>query len=141
MCLRNHSYAWIQYFVRTCSLKSIWRITSIYWLHLFDLVSWQSDVQMMKSKHTSLWIIQIKLKCFCWKEKLFLGQEKRKYIDDWIDFSWENKISEFYLKNKQSKICMNVKLNVSLRKNTSEIRVEFLVFFNFFNNFFMQTRA
>ena len=141
MCLRNHSYAWIQYFVRTCSLKSIWRITSIYWLHLFDLVSWQSDVQMMKSKHTSLWIIQIKLKCFCWKEKLFLGQEKRKYIDNWIDFSWENKISEFYLKNKQSKICMNVKLNVSLRKNTSEIRVEFLVFFNFFNNFFMQTRA
>ena len=141
MCLRNHSYAWIQYFVRTCSLKSIWRITSIYWLHLFDLVSWQSDVQMMKSKHTSLWIIQIKLKCFCWKEKLFLGQEKRKYIDNWIDFSWENKISEFYLKNKQSKICVNVKLNVSLRKNTSEIRVEFLVFFNFFNNFFMQTRA
>ena len=141
MCLRNHSYAWIQYFVRTCSLKSIWRITSIYWLHLFDLVSWQSDVQMMKSKHTSLWIIQIKLKCFCWKEKLFLGQEKRKYIDNWIDFSWENKISEFYLKNKQSKICVNVKLNVSLRKNTSEIRVEFLVFFNFFINFFMQTRA
>ena len=141
MCLRNHSYAWIQYFVRTCSLKSIWRITSIYWLHLFDLVSWQSDVQMMKSKHTSLWIIQIKLKCFCWKEKLFLGQEKRKYIDNWIDFSWENKISEFYLKNKQSKICMSVKLNVSLRKNTSEIRVEFLVFFNFFINFFMQTRA
>ena len=141
MCLRNHSYAWIQYFVRTCSLKSIWRITSIYWLHLFDLVSWQSDVQMMKSKHTSLWIIQIKLKCFCWKEKLFLGQEKRKYIDNWIDFSWENKISEFYLKNKQSKICMSVKLNVSLRKKTSEIRVEFLVFFNFFINFFMQTRA
>ena len=141
MCLRNHSYAWIQYFVRTCSLKSLWRITSIYWLHLFDLVSWQSDVQMMKSKHTSLWIIQIKLKCFCWKEKLFLGQEKRKYIDNWIDFSWENKISEFYLKNKQSKICMIVKLNVSLRKNTSEIRVEFLVFFNFFINFFMQTRA
>ena len=141
MCLRNHSYAWIQYFVRTCSLKSIWSITSIYWLHLFDLVSWQSDVQMMKSKHTSLWIIQIKLKCFCWKEKLFLGQEKRKYIDNWIDFSWENKISEFYLKNKQSKIFMNVKLNVSLRKNTSEIRVEFLVFFNFFINFFMQTRA
>ena len=141
MCLRNHSYAWIQYFVRTCSLKSLWRITSIYWLHLFDLVSWQSDMQMMKSKHTSLWIIQIKLKCFCWKKKLFLGQEKRKYIDNWIDFSWENKISEFYLKNKQSKIFMNVKLNVSLRKNTSEIRVEFLVFFNFFINFFMQTRA
>ena len=141
MCLRNHSYAWIQYFVRTCSLKSHWRITSIYWLHLFDLVSWQSDVQMMKSKHTSMWIIQIKLKCFCWKEKLFLGQEKRKYIDNWIDFSWENKISEFYLKNKQSKICMSVKLNISLRKNTSEIRVEFLVFFNFFINFFMQTRA
>ena len=141
MCLRNHSYAWIQYFVRTYSLKSLWRITSIYWLHLFDLVSWQSDVQMMKSKHTSLWIIQIKLKCFCWKEKLFLGQEKRKYIDNWIDFSWENKISEFYLKNKQSKICMSVKLNVSLRKKTSEIRVEFLVFFNFFINFFIQTTA
>ena len=141
MCLRNHSYAWIQYLVRTCSLKSLWRMTSIYWLHLFDLVSWQSDVQMMKGKHTSMWIIQIKLKCFCWKEKIFLGQEKRKYIDNWIDFSWENKISEFYLKNKQSKICMSVKLNISMRENPSEIRVEFLVFFNFFINFFMQTRA
>ena len=32
-------------------------------LAVFDLISWQSDVEM-KSKHTSMWIIHIKLKFF-----------------------------------------------------------------------------
>ena len=48
-------------------------------LVLFDLIPWQSDVQI-KSKHTSMWIIHIKLKWFCWEEKHSLGQEKREYI-------------------------------------------------------------
>ena len=48
LCLRNHSYVWIEYFIKTLCLKSLWRRTSI-WLHVFDLVFWQCDVQM-KSK-------------------------------------------------------------------------------------------
>ena len=34
-------------------------------LVLFDLIHWQSDVQI-KNKHTSMWIIHIKLK---WKRE------------------------------------------------------------------------
>ena len=37
-----------------------------------------------------MWIIHIKLKCFCWEEKPFLEEEKR----DLPDFLWEKKISE-----------------------------------------------
>ena len=33
------------------------------------------------------------------KEKLFLGQEKREILDSWIDFLWENEISELCIKN------------------------------------------
>ena len=96
MCLRNRSYVRIQYFVKTLNLKSYFRRISI-WLQLFNLVSWQSDVQT-NSKHTSVWI-HIKLMCFYWEEKFFLAQEKREYIDHWTDFLWENKISESYIKN------------------------------------------
>ena len=65
---------------------------NFFWLHLFDLdlVSWDSDVQM-KSKNTSMWIIRIKLKCFCWK-KTFSWEKRKEYIDDWTDLLWENKI-------------------------------------------------
>ena len=38
LCLRNHSYIWIQYFVKILSLISLYKRTSI-WLHSFDLVS------------------------------------------------------------------------------------------------------
>ena len=34
------------------------------------------------------------MKCFCWEEKLFLGQEKRQYIDSSTAIL-ETKISEF----------------------------------------------
>ena len=47
------------------------------------------------------WITHVKLKYFSWEEKLFLGQEKREYIDNWRDFLWENKISEFNVKNNR----------------------------------------
>ena len=40
---------------------------------------------------------------------------------------------------KQTNICMNVQLHVSLRKSASEIGVKFFVFFTFFINFFMKT--
>ena len=40
-----------------------------------------------------MWIIHIKLKCFCWKEKHFLGREKRIYKVAGQSL-WENKISE-----------------------------------------------
>ena len=60
-------------------------------------------------------IIHIKLKCFCWEEKPFLEQEKKEYNDNWRDFLWENKISEFYKNNrceyiygKQISICISV---------------------------------
>ena len=46
-----------------------------------------------------IWIDHIKLKFFCWEEKLFLGQEKREYIDSWTNFLWENRISELCIKN------------------------------------------
>ena len=50
-----------------------------FWLHLFDLVSWR---QLNKWKVNTQVVIHIKLKCFCCEEKLFLGQEKREYIDN-----------------------------------------------------------
>ena len=37
------------------------------------------------------WIIHIKLKCFCWEEKPFLGQVKR----DWPNFLRENKLVSY----------------------------------------------
>ena len=46
-----------------------------------------------------IWIDHIKLKFFCWEEKLFLGQEKGEYIDSWTNFLWENRISELCIKN------------------------------------------
>ena len=47
---------------------------------------WQSDVQM-ENKHTSMWIILIKLKIFCLEENFFLGQNTReKSIESWQIF-------------------------------------------------------
>ena len=39
---------------------------------------------------------------------------------------------------KQENICMSTLLHVSLRKSIPEIGVKFLVFFNFFINFFYE---
>ena len=41
------------------------------------------------------------MKWFCWDEKLFLGQKKREYIDNWRDFLLENNISELHIKNNR----------------------------------------
>ena len=35
----------------------------------------------IKSKHTSMSIVHIKLKCFCGEENIYLGLEKRQYIE------------------------------------------------------------
>ena len=50
-----------------------------FWLHLFDTASWR---QSFKWNVNTQEIIHIKLKCFCLEENFFLGQEKRKYIDN-----------------------------------------------------------
>ena len=63
-------------------------------MHLFDLAF--LTVVQMKSNTQAL--IRIKLKSFSWEEKLFLGQEKREYKDNWTDL-WENKIGELCIKN------------------------------------------
>ena len=63
-------------------------------MHLFDLAF--LTVVQMKSNTQAL--IRIKLKSFSWEEKLFLGQEKKKYKDNWTDL-WENKIGELCIKN------------------------------------------
>ena len=67
------------------NLKSLWRRTST-WLHVFDLAVWFSyyiwfssflTVVKMKSKHTGIWIIHVKLNFFA-EKKIFLGiREKR----------------------------------------------------------------
>ena len=56
---------------------------------------WQSDVQM-KSKHTSKWIIRIKLKCFCWEEKR--SWKKRKMIAQ-IFYGKTKLVNLLYIKN------------------------------------------
>ena len=74
MGYKNCSYAWIQYFVKTLSLKSLWRRTCFIALGLSDIVSSDSlDVQLKTFKY------------FCWEEKLYLWQEKRDNVKiiDW----------------------------------------------------------
>ena len=39
-----------------------------------------------------MWITHVKMKCFCWEEKMFLGQEGREYIDSRWDFLRENEV-------------------------------------------------
>ena len=97
-----------------------------------------------KNKDTSMWIIHIKLKCFCWEEKLFLGQEKKIYKITGQILYGKIKLVSYVLQImlclcKQEKICMSFLLHVSVRKSTPEIGVKFLVFFTFFINFFMIT--
>ena len=53
-------------------------LTALTWFSFL----WPSDVKM-KSKHTSMWIIHIKLKRFYWEENFLLAQvtrEKRIYL-------------------------------------------------------------
>ena len=45
LCLRDHSYVWIEYFLKILNLKSLWRRTSI-WLHVINLDFLQSGVQI-----------------------------------------------------------------------------------------------
>ena len=103
-----------------------------------SLVFWFSylAVVQMKSKHTGIWIIHIKLKCFCWESrKTFLGQE-----NIWITsqiFYGEIKLVNnvnimFMLTDKYMYECL-------IKKSTSETGVKCFVFFTFFINFFMKT--
>ena len=86
------------------NLKSLWRKTST-WLHVFDLAVWFSyyiwfssflTVVKMKSKHTGIWIIHVKLNFFA--EKKNFSWDKRKE-NNWTDFLWGNEIIELCIKN------------------------------------------
>ena len=86
------------------NLKSLWRRTST-WLHVFDLAVWFSyyisfssflTVVKMKSKHTGIWIIHVKLNFFAEKKKF--SWDKRKE-NNWTDFLWGNEIIELCIKN------------------------------------------
>ena len=86
------------------NLKSLWRKTST-WLHVFDLAVWFSyyiwfssflTVVKMKSKHTGIWIIHVKLNFFTEKKKF--SWDKRKE-NNWTDFLWGNEIIELCIKN------------------------------------------
>ena len=86
------------------NLKSLWRRTST-WLHVFDLAVWFSyyiwfssflTVVKMKSKHTGIWIIHVKLNFFA--EKKNFSWDKRKE-NNWTDFLWGNEIIELCIKN------------------------------------------
>ena len=47
-----------------------------------------------------MWFIHIKLKSFCWEEKLFIEYEKREYIYNWRDFFGKIKlVNTSYIKN------------------------------------------
>ena len=48
----------------------------------------------MKSKHTNMWIIHIKLKCFFWKKNISWDKRKKNIQVNWTIFLCENKISE-----------------------------------------------
>ena len=71
----------MQYFVKTLSLKSLWRKTFIIWLHLFDLVSCDSlvckwKVNKLVCKFTLNCNVFAKKKIFSWVKP----QEKRGAI-------------------------------------------------------------
>ena len=74
-----HEYCILINFEPKISLKKNFYLIA---LVLFDLISWQFDVQM-KSKHTSIRIILIRLKC---ERKIFLGTREKKIhmITGWI---------------------------------------------------------
>ena len=50
----------------------------------------------MKSKHTGIWIIHVKLNFFA--EKKNFSWDKRKE-NNWTDFLWGNEIIELCIKN------------------------------------------
>ena len=54
------------------------------------MYNWKANTQVCKHKYVK---IHIKLKCFRWEKNLFLGQEKRQYVDSWTDIL-ETVISE-----------------------------------------------
>ena len=94
----------------------------------------------MKSKHTSMWIIHIILKCFCWEEKTFLGTKETEYIDKWRDCHRKIKLLSYILQiivaimfMETDKHLFECLITWHPQKNTSEIRLEFLVFFTFMN--------
>ena len=98
----------------------------------------------MKSKHTSMSIIHIKLKCFCRAENVSLDKRKNN-IKIAGQIYWKLKLV-YVLKImlwlslcQLVNICMSIFLHFSLRENTPQIGVKFLVFFFFFINFLMKT--
>ena len=70
-------YSILLNFESKISLEENFSLIAPVWFSFFD--SLMSNVQM-KSKHTSMWIIHIKWKCFFWEEKRLLVQEKEKRI-------------------------------------------------------------
>ena len=100
-----HEYCILINFEPKISLKKNFYLIA---LVLFDLISWQFDVQM-KSKHTSIRIIHIKLKCFAKKKNISWNKRKENTYYNWMNFLCENKISELRLcLCKQTNICMSV---------------------------------
>ena len=73
----------------------------------------------MKSEHTRMWIILIKLKCFCWEETLFLGSfRKRKEHRKLAEFLLQNKII-----NELGNYILKIMLRLCLCKQTNICRV------------------
>ena len=73
----------------------------------------------MKNKHTSMWIIHIKLKCSGWEE------------------NFNNNVTIMFMQiDKDFYECL---ITCQSEKNTSEIGVKLLLFFTFFINLFMKT--
>ena len=87
-----------------------------------------------------MWIIHIILKCFCWEEKTFLGTKETEYIDKWRDCHRKIKLLSYILQiivaimfMETDKHLFECLITWHPQKNTSEIRLEFLVFFTFMN--------
>ena len=75
-----------------------------------------------------MWIIYIKLKCFCCDEKLFLGQEKR----NWPDFYGKIKLLSYicwkqchdYVSNRQNRQTFVWVLNYMLVGEKVHLKLE-----------------